>query len=1389
MTERIEGLAIGLDLDTLALDRGLTGLKDRLKSVNSEMKANLSAFDRGDKSIEKYETTLDGLNKKIEVQKRIVQESRAEYEKMVKEFGEGSKEAEKAARAYNNQVASLNSLQRFVDRTADELKNLREEQQETNTSFSKLNQTIEGTVTRLNQFGDSALNAGTTLTAGVSTPLAGLGIVSIKSASDIQKSQGKIQASLGITKQEAKELNETAINVWKNGFGESMTDVSEGLTQVRKNLQNISGKELEKVTRQAFILRDTFGYEIPESTRAAKALIDNFGVDGARAMDYIAVAAQKGGDYSAELLDTISEYSIQFKTAGIDIDGMFNILIQGAQNGSWSMDKTADAIKEFSIRAVDGSKTTADGFKMVGLNADDMSKKFAEGGDSAQNAFMATVAAIASMEDPLKQQQAGVALFGTQWEDVQKNVIGAMNPTKDVLGEVAGATEEAGKALQDNFGDRALKELRELGATLQPLGNILLDTIEPAFESASEHIKEFTEWMENLSPEGQKTVVAIAAITAALGPVAFGVSVVSRSLGVLTGVLGKGVSAFGKYALSAKVADEAIDDLGNTADKSTKKLKNADGKIGKTSKVLGGLKGGAGLAAGSLLSVGSGAGILSSALGFLTGPIGLTVAGLGAAVGAGTLLYKNWDQIQDSSSLLKTGLATVLPGLYGIVGGIKGIRSMSDETIPKIEDFGNKVSDSTAKAVLGYKKLNDEATIELNKLMWSGQTISQQTADTITGIFSQMGEKISSSLKTNYDKSYNFMAEHFKNSKALSESEEATILGNTQVRYQRQLETVQLQEAKIKEIMDRASQEKRTLTQEEKNQINQIQRNMMNTAVQTMSQSEIEQKVIMERLKNESANITAQQAATTVQNSLKAKNGAIREANDKYNKTVAAIIRERDETGTISAAQANKLISEAERQKNESVRKATDMHKNVVNQAKLQAGGQVDQIDWGTGQVLTQWDLLLRGSAKTINAISSGINWILDKIGVKSKIPMWEPKGYNNNTNVSKTRRATGNAEQYAKGTPSSGHPGGPAIVGEKGAELAYLPGTGVTLLGTRGPEYHPNFPRGASVLPNKHTEKLLKSYGFPGYEDGVGNFFDWVIKGPKAVLNNVWKMFDVNMPNLGGVFGDIGKGMISFLNGKVHNFIDSKIESMFNFQGSNTSGSVKSWIAQAMAITGVPSSWMSALTTIAMKESGGNPRAYNGWDINAKRGIASRGLMQTIPPTFEAYKLPGLNDIYNPVHNAVAAIRYIKARYGDVFNVPGIKSMASGGAYRGYETGGKIFKDGLYRLAEGGWPEYVIPTDPRRRTEASKLLALAGKEVQGNKRPHQLPNVSNTNSNNGLLEAILEQNMILMALLQSTKNIENKPVLTTADIGRAAEQFDSLNYTKNNIFSGRVAF
>lgn len=117
---------------------------------------------------------------------------------------------------------------------------------------------------------------------------------------------------------------------------------------------------------------------------------------------------------------------------------------------------------------------------------------------------------------------------------------------------------------------------------------------------------------------------------------------------------------------------------------------------------------------------------------------------------------------------------------------------------------------------------------------------------------------------------------------------------------------------------------------------------------------------------------------------------------------------------------------------------------------------------------------------------------------------------------------------------------------------------------------------------------------------------------------------------------------------------------------------SVQQWIDEAMAAleaAGVDTSQLDRddIWTMVQHESGGNPSAINDWDSNADKGTPSKGMMQTIGPTFEAHMLPGHGDIWNPVDNIIAACRYTLDRYGSTSNVPGIEAMRGGGAYEGY--------------------------------------------------------------------------------------------------------------------------
>lgn len=317
---------------------------------------------------------------------------------------------------------------------------------------------------------------GKALSAGFKVGVAAAGALTtalVKIGTEYQSATGQISAATGATGAELESLQGVMENVYGNNYGDSMADVADAVATVSQQMKGLSNGELQSVTEGAFALRDVFQYDVAESVRAANALVNNFGISGDDAMNLIAAGAQNGLDFSGELLDTISEYSVQFAKVGIDADQMFQIMQAGADSGAWNLDKVGDAIKEMSIRVVDGSDTTAAGFQAIGMDADIMAQKFAAGGETAQQAFQDTIQALANMEDPVQQNIAGVNLFGTMWEDLGPDVVAQLASITDEAYAAGDELQKMQEVKYDNLGD-ALKGLgRQLEVELLPLANEL----------------------------------------------------------------------------------------------------------------------------------------------------------------------------------------------------------------------------------------------------------------------------------------------------------------------------------------------------------------------------------------------------------------------------------------------------------------------------------------------------------------------------------------------------------------------------------------------------------------------------------------------------------------------------------------------------------------------------------------------------------------------------------------------------------------------------------------------------------------------------------------------------------------------------------------------------
>lgn len=243
--------------------------------------------------------------------------------------------------------------------------------------------------------------------------------------------------------------------------------------------------------------------------------------------------------------------------------------------------------------------------------------------------------------------------------------------------------------------------------------------------------------------------------------------------------------------------------------------------------------------------------------------------------------------------------------------------------------------------------------------------------------------------------------------------------------------------------------------------------------------------------------------------------------------------------------------------------------------------------------------------------------------------------------------------------------------------------------------------PKGTKVMPAGQTAALMGITGVKKYKSGIGNFFGSTAEKISDIASNIFsyikdpkKLLKAAIDKFTDLTGALEPG-ITIAKTAVNSLFEtavSKIKGFFDSFGAvdyKPSAGVEQWrglAKQALLLTNQFSeSNLNALLTQMMHESGGNPNAINNWDINAIRGIPSKGLMQVIDPTFRANAMAGFNtNIYDPLSNMIAAINYTVKRYGSLY------AGWTARGYKGYANGIGTFKlsDVVGKYSVGGFPQ-----------------------------------------------------------------------------------------------------
>lgn len=278
----------------------------------------------------------------------------------------------------------------------------------------------------------------------------------------------QLEAQFGLAGPAAETAAKTAGDLYAKGWGESLDEVGTSVASVSKALEGLgTGEDVNKLTTQAQALAETFGTDVGEMVTSASQLIKTgLAPDMESAFNIITTGFQSGADSGQDLLDTITEYSVQFSALGLNGATSLGLLNQGLTAGARNSDLVADALKEFSIRAVDGSAEAAASFEALGFNAEEMQAIFAKGGPEAAGALDKVFDALRKTKGTADESTIAYGLFGTQSEDL-KDALYALDPSAASATSSFEAIDGAAQDVADTVGGTTQQEVDALGRKFQ----------------------------------------------------------------------------------------------------------------------------------------------------------------------------------------------------------------------------------------------------------------------------------------------------------------------------------------------------------------------------------------------------------------------------------------------------------------------------------------------------------------------------------------------------------------------------------------------------------------------------------------------------------------------------------------------------------------------------------------------------------------------------------------------------------------------------------------------------------------------------------------------------------------------------------------------------------
>ncbi|WP_116186457.1 phage tail tape measure protein [Pectobacterium aquaticum] len=377
----------------------------------------------------------------------------------------------------------------------------------------------------------------------------------------------RIAAQTGGNTADGQQYTRVIKEVNASGVSNDINQIADAVAAARSTLGalgDVGATELARISRKALDVQTALGSDAAESIQIAAIMMKNgLAKNSDEAFDLMVSGMQRvSAQMRGELPEILHEYSTHFRNMGFSGSEAMTLLVEMAQQGKFALDKTGDAIKEFSIRGSDMSKASIEAYDAIGLNAAKMSNAIASGGDKARAAMQKTANGLLKIKDPAERANAAIALFGTPIEDLSIDQIpkflAALAGTENKLGDVSGAADRMGDTLRDNLqGD--IGRLQGVMASLR--FNLFNDddgALRKLTQAATEWLTRVNEWVK-ANPELTRQIVMVGAAATALITVLGGIGLVAWPVmaGINALIAGAGLLSVG-FSMAGGVITTAM---------------------------------------------------------------------------------------------------------------------------------------------------------------------------------------------------------------------------------------------------------------------------------------------------------------------------------------------------------------------------------------------------------------------------------------------------------------------------------------------------------------------------------------------------------------------------------------------------------------------------------------------------------------------------------------------------------------------------------------------------------------------------------------------------------------------------------------------------------------